>query len=44
MTVFLAAHGLRRQARPQPDAVGRSDAEMAEDLICEEILLEAKRK
>ncbi len=44
MSCFLAAHGLAIQPRPRPAAVAASASEQAEDVICEEILLEASRK
>ena len=44
MSCFLAAHGLANQPRPRPAAVAASASEQAEDVICEEILLEASRK
>lgn len=44
MNCFLSAHGLATQPRPRPAAVAASASEQAEDVICEEILLEAARK
>ncbi|RCW82072.1 GSCFA domain-containing protein [Paracoccus lutimaris] len=49
MSTFLSAHelaadDLAAQVRPRHPAAGRNAAEVAEDLICEEILLQAMRK
>lgn len=44
MSGFLTAHGLPAPVPPPPAAPGRSPDEVAEDLICEEILLEAMRR
>ncbi len=44
MNAFLTAHGLTAQPQPRAAQVGPSAAELAEELICEEILLEAARK
>lgn len=44
MRTFLTAHGLPAPAPPPPAQIGRSPEELAEELICEEILLEAMRK
>lgn len=44
MSCFLAAHGLAVQPRPRLATIAVSASEAAEDVICEEILLEAARK